>query len=94
MIVQGVPHSLRIQARLLGTPELKTPGFLFSERSKKKLTKEIDYTNLNEQIVKQAYKAAGLEMTPEQLERLISEKFERAKSYLEAAAKAPTFSVN
>ena len=94
MIVQGVPHSLRVKIRLSGTPELNTPGFFIVRKEKKRLTQEIDYSKLNEQIVRQAYKAAGVEMTPEQLQDLINKKFERARLYSEAAAKAPTFSVN
>jgi len=57
--------------------------------------KEIDYTKLNERIVEQAYETAfGAEMTKEQLQKLIQDKFERARIYHEALAKAPTFSVN
>jgi len=56
---------------------------------------EIDYTKLNERIVEQAYETAfGAEMTKEQLQKLIQDKFERARIYHEALAKAPTFSVN
>jgi hypothetical protein len=46
---------------------------------------EIDYTELNEQIVRQAYRAAG--MTPEELQALIDAKFERAKLLSEALQK-------
>ena len=57
--------------------------------------KEIDYTKLNERIVEQAYESVfGLEMSKEQLQKLIQDKFDRAKRYHEALAKAPTFSVN
>ena len=56
---------------------------------------KIDYTKLNERIVEQAYETAfGLELTKEQLQKLIQDKFERARQYHEALAKAPTFSVN
>jgi len=56
---------------------------------------EIDYTKLNERIVEQAYEAAlGNTLTKEQLQKLIQDKFERARVYHEALAKAPTFSVN
>jgi hypothetical protein len=56
---------------------------------------EIDYTKLNERIVEQAYEAVlGPSMTQEQLQKLIQDKFERARVYHEALAKAPTFSVN
>jgi hypothetical protein len=57
--------------------------------------KEIDYSKLNERIVEQAYEAVlGHEMTKEQLQKLIQDKFERARLYHEALAKSPTFSVN
>jgi hypothetical protein len=55
---------------------------------------EIDYTKLNERIVEQAYETAFGEITQEQLQKLIQDKFERARIYREALAKAPTFSVN
>ena len=56
---------------------------------------KIDYTKLNERIVEQAYEAVpGHEMSKEQLQKLIQDKFERARQYHEALAKAPTFSVN
>ena len=54
----------------------------------------IDYTKLNERIVEQAYETAFGEMTKEQLQKLIQDKFERARKYHEALAKVSTFSVN
>jgi len=48
---------------------------------------EIDYKELNEQIVRQAYRATG--MTPEELQALIDAKFERAKLQSEARQKCP-----
>ena len=57
--------------------------------------KQIDYAKLNERISEQAYEyALGKELTKEQLQKLIQDKFERARQYHEALAKAPTFSVN
>ena len=56
--------------------------------------KEIDYTKLNERIVEQAYETAFGEITQEQLQKLIQDKFERARIYHESLAKLPTFSVN
>ena len=50
-----------------------------------------DYEKLNERIVEQAYEAV---LTKEQLQKLIQDKFERARVYHEALAKQPTFSVN
>ena len=56
---------------------------------------KIDYTKLNERIVEQAYEAVfGAEMTKEQFQKLIQDKFERARQYHEALVKSPTFSVN
>jgi hypothetical protein len=52
---------------------------------------QIDYENLNERIVEQAYEAV---LNKEQLQKLIQDKFDRAKSYHEALVKSPTFSVN
>ena len=56
---------------------------MFAE--KEEMYQEIDYTELNEQIVRQAYKATGL--TPEELQALIDAKFERAKQQSEALQK-------
>jgi hypothetical protein len=57
--------------------------------------KEIDYEKLNERIVEQAYEAAlSNTLTKEQLQKLIQDKFERARQYHESLAKQPTFSVN
>jgi hypothetical protein len=58
--------------------------------------KKIDYTKLNERIIEQAYESAFRhdELSKEQLQKLIQNKFERAKLYHEAMVKAPTFSVN
>ena len=55
---------------------------------------QIDCKKLNERIVEQAYETAFGEMTQEQLQKLIQDKFERARIYREALAKSPTFSVN
>ena len=52
--------------------------------------KGIDYTKLNEQIVKQAKDyASQFTMTEEQTLKLISDKFERARQYKEALDKSP-----
>jgi hypothetical protein len=56
--------------------------------------KQRDYLKLNEHINEQAYESLfGKELTEEQLQKLIRDKFERARQYHEALAKAPTFSV-
>jgi hypothetical protein len=49
---------------------------------------KIDYTKLNERIVDQAY--AGLFVLDEQeKQKLIKDKFERARQYSEALSKSP-----
>lgn len=53
--------------------------------------KQIDYEKLNERIVEQAYEAV---LDKEQFQKLIQDKFDRAKIYQESLHKSPTFSVN
>ena len=55
---------------------------------------DINYEKLNERIVEQAYETAFGEISKEQLQKLIQDKFERARIYRESLANAPTFSVN
>ena len=52
---------------------------------------QIDYEKLNERVVEQAYEAV---LNKEQLQKLIQDKFDRARVYHESLAKLPTFSVN
>jgi hypothetical protein len=52
---------------------------------------QIDYKKLNERVVEQAYEAV---LNKEQLQKLIQDKFDRAKIYQESLRKSPTFSVN
>ena len=52
---------------------------------------KIDYKKLNERVVEQACEAV---LTKEQLQKLIQDKFERAKNYHESLVKSPTFNVN
>ena len=52
---------------------------------------KIDYSKLNERIVEQAYENV---LTKEQFQKLIQDKFERARVYQEALVKSPTFTVN
>jgi len=71
---------------------LKTLGFFVFRKGK---MEQIDYTKLNERIVEQAYETAfGPTLDKEQLQKLIQDKFERARKYHEALVKSPTFSVN
>lgn len=59
------------------------------------MKEKIDYTKLNERIVEQAYETAfGPELSKEQLQKLIQDKFERARKYHKALNNCPTFSVN
>jgi hypothetical protein len=55
---------------------------------------KIDYEKLNDRIVEQAYEAVLGEMSKEQLQKLIQDKFDRAKVYHQSLAKLPVFSVN
>ena len=57
---------------------------------------QIDYSKLNERIVEQAYEGAlkRNELSKEQLQKLIQDKFDRAKVYHESLAKLPMFSIN
>ena len=52
---------------------------------------QIDYEKSNERIVEQAYEAV---LNKEQLQKLIQDKFDRAKAYHESLAKSRTLSVN
>ena len=52
---------------------------------------KLDYSKLNERIVEQAYEAV---LNKEQFQKLIQDKFDRAKVYQESLRKSPTFSVN
>lgn len=52
--------------------------------------KDIDYTKLNEQIVKQAYKnVSPFILSDEDTRKLINDKFERARQFSEALQKSP-----
>ena len=51
---------------------------------------KIDYTKLNEQIVKQAYDSARrYVLTEAETRKLINDKFERAKQFSEALKNSP-----
>jgi hypothetical protein len=52
---------------------------------------KINYEKLNERIVEQAYESV---LTKEDFQKLIQDKFERARQYREALVNSPTFSVN
>ena len=52
---------------------------------------KIDYKKLNDRIVEQACENV---LTKEQFQKLIQDKFDRAKSYQESLRQSPTFSIN
>ena len=52
---------------------------------------KIDYEKLNDRIVEQAYENV---LSKEQFQKLIQDKFDRAKSYQESLRQSPTFSIN
>lgn len=51
----------------------------------------IDYTKLNDQIVKQATEISGFTLSEDQKKKLFSNKIERAAAMLEAQKKSPAF---
>ena len=48
------------------------------------MTQKIDYSKLNDQIVKQAYRGFPALLSPEDKQRLINEKIERARLQFES----------
>lgn len=57
--------------------------------------KQIDHEKLNQRIVEQAYESVyKTVLSQEDFQKLIQDKFERARLYHEALAKLPKFSVN
>jgi hypothetical protein len=86
MIMQGVPYSLVLQYKITQNPGTKHSGvFAFIKEQMEK----IDYTKLNNQIVKQAYDSFIL--TNEKLQELYKGKFERAQAQVEAQKRIPVF---
>ena len=76
-------------------PRIKTLGFFVFIKEEMEEMEEIDYEKLNERIVEQAYEAAlSNTLTKEQLQKLIQDKFERARIYQESMRKSPTYSIN
>ena len=61
--------------------ELKTPG-LFTLQERKKMS--IDYTKLNDQIVKQAYDHTQAFLTEAQKQKLFQNKIDRAAAMIRA----------
>ena len=87
----GLSCNTQVNTTNFKDPRIKHPGvFVFI----KEKMEQIDYTKLNERVVEQAYETAFGEMTQEQLQKLIQDKFERARIYREALAQAPMYSVN
>ncbi len=57
--------------------------------------KHIDHEKFNEPSIEQAYESVyKTVLSQEDFQKLIQEKFERARRYHEALAKQPKFSVN
>ena len=88
----GLSCNTQVNTTNFKDPRIKNPGVFCFYKGK---MEQIDYAKLNERIVEQAYEAAlSNTLTKEQLQKLIQDKFERARIYREALAKSPTFSVN
>ena len=88
----GLSCNTQVNTTNFKDPRIKTLGF-FVFRTKEKM-EQIDYAKLNERIVEQAYEGVLGEMSKEQLQKLIQDKFERARTYHESLAKLSTFNVN
>jgi len=84
----GLSCNTQVNTTNFKDPRIKTLGFFVFNKGK---MEKIDHEKLNERIVEQAYEAV---LNKEQLQKLIQDKFERARIYREALAKSPTFSVN
>jgi hypothetical protein len=84
----GLSCNTQVNTTNFKDPRIKNPGVFCFYKGK---MEQIDYTKLNERVVEQAYEVV---LNKEQLQKLIQDKFDRAKKYHEALAKAPTFSVN
>jgi hypothetical protein len=85
----GLSCNTKVYTTNFKDPRIKNPGvFCFVEG---KMEKEIDYTKLQERIVEQAYESI---LTKEDFQKLIQDKFERAKIYSKSLNTCPTFSVN
>ena len=87
----GLSCNTQVNTTNFKDPRIKNPGVFCFYKGK---MEQIDYAKLNERIVEQAYEAVLGEMSKEQLQKLIQDKFDRAKVYHESLAKLPTFSVN
>ena len=84
----GLSCNTQVNTTNFKDPRIKTLGFFVFNKGK---MRQIDYAKLNERVVEQAYEAV---LTKEQLQKLIQDKFDRAKVYHESLAKLPMFSVN
>ena len=84
----GLSCNTQVNTTNFKDPRIKTLGFFVFNKGK---MEQIDYTKLNERVIEQAYEAV---LNKEQLQKLIQDKFERARQYHESLVKSPTFSVN
>ena len=67
-------------------PGTKNSGVFYFVKGKLKLTNNIDYSKLNDRIVKQAYTASGIK--PADLGKIYEAKVARAQAMIEARAMA------
>jgi hypothetical protein len=77
-----VANNSIVRHTIFKTSELTTPRFLF--RAKEIMN--IDYTKLNDQIVKQAFDAASTFLTEAQKQKLFQNKIDRAEQMIRARA--------
>jgi hypothetical protein len=77
----GVANSIKYHTTIFETPDLNTPGF-FILREKEKMS--IDYTKLNDAIVKQAWNYKTAFLTKAQVKQLFQTKIDRATAMIRA----------
>ena len=85
----GLSCNTKVYTANFKDPRIKNPGVFVLWKGK--MEKEIDYTKLQERIVEQAWESV---LSKEDFQKLIQQKFERAKVYSESLNTCPTFSVN
>ncbi len=83
--VPGGSCSIKATQTYPKDPRTKNPGVFVYTKEK---MQEIDYKNLNERIVEQAYASAQV-LNEEQKRKLIQDKFERARAYRKAQETCP-----
>jgi hypothetical protein len=76
----GVANSIKYHTIIFETLELNTPGFFI----KKKEKMSIDYSKLNDRIVKQAWDYRTAFLNQSQVQRLFQNKIDRAAAMIRA----------